>query len=229
MIKNDKIINTLMYGDAVQKLAERYDISIPEARTFLSQMSFSEYRLLDEASADIVPPSGKKISGGNPPGQQSQPAQTSPSPTTEPTTAQVGQNVDPRGVQVKNPVTGKMEWMMPSSAKPGQAPAPGPAVAGQTVAEDADIKRMRQLAGIKEDASCGATGAGAIAMAPTSVGGIKKRQPTNEQQPKEYTPDGVPKTIVGDTKPSQASGELSANLAAKGKRTATRTNNGLRR
>ena len=45
----------------------------------------------------------------------------------------------------------------------------------------------------------------------------------------EYVPKEAAKTIVGDTKPNQASGELSATLAANGKRTASRINNGIKR
>lgn len=41
--------------------------------------------------------------------------------------------------------------------------------------EDADLARMKRLAGIKETASGGATGAGAIASAPAAVGGMQKR------------------------------------------------------
>ena len=90
-------------------------------------------------------------------------------------------------------------------------------------------ERMQQLAGIKENCSAGATGAGSIAVAPAAMGKVKRRQETNEQQPVEYTRTEAPKTIVGDTKPAQASGELSANLAARGQKTASRNKNGLRR
>ena len=118
-------------------------------------------------------------------------------------------------------------------AQPGQAAQPGAqAAAGlqaQAVSEDKALARMRQLAGIKEDGSSGASCAGGIAVAPMPMGGVKRRQPTNEQQPKEYTAKEAPKTIVGDTKPGQASGELSANLAVRGKKTASRTNNGFKK
>lgn len=42
--------------------------------------------------------------------------------------------------------------------------------------EDTDLARMKMLAGIKETASSGATGAGAIASAPVAVGGMQKRE-----------------------------------------------------
>lgn len=241
MIKNDRIINSLIYGDAVEKLVKERNIDITEARAVISGMSFNEYCTLVEASADIIPPSGQPLSPGNsaanPAGQQSRPAATAPQQVAGPTAAPVAGKADPRGVQVRNPVTGKMEWMQPTAAmtgaKPGQPPQPGqpglpPGQMPQLTAEEKDLSRMKHLAGIVEDGSCGGTGAGAIAIAPTSMGTIKRRQPTNEQ-PKEYTPKEAPKTIVGDTKPAQASGELSANLAARGKKAAGRTNNGFKR
>jgi hypothetical protein len=228
MIKNDRIINSLIYGDAIQKLAQQKNIGLTEARLLISEMSFNEYRALEEASADIVPPSGNKIAPTNAPG--SNPANNAPvqstgttgsTPTPSPNNAKPGQTgaaPDPRGVQVKNPATGKVEWMKPAAA--GQA---------QQMAEDKALARMRQLAGIKEDSSGGASCAGGIAVAPMPMGKVKRRQPTNEQQPKEYTRTEPAKTIIGDTKPGQASGELSANLHARGAKTASRNKNGLRR
>ena len=177
MIRHDRIINSLIHGDMVHKLADARNIGLSEARMLISQMSFNEYRSLDEASADIIPPSGKPLSpsgpGGAPPaattpGQQSspppagsQPAAAGPTPVKTPPT-------DPRGVQVRNPQTGKMEWMKPTTpAQPGQAAQPGAqAAAGlqaQAVSEDKALARMRQLAGIKEDGSSGASCAGGIA------------------------------------------------------------------
>jgi hypothetical protein len=94
--------------------------------------------------------------------------------------------------------------------------------------ESAELARMKQLAGIKEDSSGGSTGAGGIAVAPMAMGGVKKRQATEEQK-KEYTRTAPAKTIVGDTKSHQASGELSATLAANGQKTASRINNGRKR
>jgi hypothetical protein len=66
-------------------------------------------------------------------------------------------------------------------------------------------------------------------VAPVAIGKVKRRQPTEEQIKKEYTPKEAAKTIIGDTKPNQASGELSANLAVRGKKTASRANNGFKR
>jgi len=236
MIRHDTIINSLVYGDMVQKLAQERCIGLTEARSLISQMSFNEYRSLEEASADITPPSGKPLSPATPANtsaQQGQPAATAPAPVKPPS----GQGAaDPRGVQVRNPVTGKTEWMQPSNAmagaKPSQPAAPGvPQPAAAQMAEDRDLARMKQLAGIAEDGSSGASCAGAMgAGTPVALGGaIKRRQPTNEQQPKEYTPREAAKTVVGDTKPGQASGELSANLAVRGKKTASRANNGFKR
>ena len=141
-----------------------------------------------------------------------------------------------KGVRVRNPTTGQEEWhgnddlhpftvgnTVPGAVNQGGGPQ-------QQMAEDKDLARMRYLAGIKEDASCGATGAGSIAIAPAAMGKVKKRQSVEESPPaKEYTPKRPAETIVGDTKPNQASGELSANLAARGKKTASRINNGFKK
>ena len=283
MIRNDRIINSLIRDDMVEKLIKEHNIGITEARERISEMSFSEYRSIDEASADIVPPSGQPIAPGAT--QSGTPQTTKPSATTQPTTTTPPNQgtADPRGVQVRNPVTGKMEWMQPTNAMAGKqgAPAPGAqqvaendtptesvkyeVVDRQTgkvvggpystlsraravvdkkdnaygayrytarrikqVSENIDLARMKHLAGIVEDGSSGGTCSGAIATAPAAMGSMKKRQYTAEQ-PKEYTPKEAPKTIIGDTKPAQASGELSANLAAKGKKTASRTNNGFKK
>ena len=113
----------------------------------------------------------------------------------------------------------------PQQQTPQQGQQPPPVAESEFHSE---LSRLRELAGISEDASCGATGAGAIAMAPSSMGKVKRRQPVDEVQAKEYTP-GPQKTVVGDTKPNQASGELSATLAANGKKTASRINNGFKR
>lgn len=91
-----------------------------------------------------------------------------------------------------------------------------------------EIARMRHLAGIAEDASGGASCAGGIAVAPTAMGNAKRRTATEEAPAVEYTPK-VAKTVAGDTKPNQASGKLSADLAARGKKTASRTNNGFKK
>ena len=236
MIRHDRIINSLIHGDMVHKVAAERNVGLTEARLIISRMSFKEYRALEEASADIVPPSGKPLSPGNvaqstasatTPGQQSQPATTSPTAVKQPP-------ADPRGTLVKNPQTGKMEWMKPSTpAQPGQSVQPAAQAAGtlqaQAMSETNELARMKQLAGIKEDGSCGGTSAGAIAISPTSMGAMKRRQPTDEKLKKEYTPKEAAKTIVGDTKPNQASGELSATLAVNGKRTASRINNGIKR
>lgn len=138
-----------------------------------------------------------------------------------------------KGVRVKNPTTGQEEWHGNDDLQQyqGGATVPGatPQAAGlqqQQMAED--IARMRRLAGIAEDASGGASCAGGIASAPTAMGSIKRRTATEEAPAVEYTPK-VAKTVAGDTKPNQASGKLSADLAARGKKTAARTNNGFKK
>ncbi len=146
-----------------------------------------------------------------------------------------------KGVKVKNPTTGQEEWqsldnLQPFMANGQAAPTPGtvnsadqqPGLPAPTT-ESSDLMRMRQLAGIRENCSAGATGAGAIAIAPAAMGKMQKRQPTDEELKKEYTRTEPAKTIVGDTKPHQASGELSATLVANGKKAAGRTNNGMKK
>jgi hypothetical protein len=121
-----------------------------------------------------------------------------------------------------------------SGQKPSGPPQPeSPASSNiQSISEeDKELARLCELAGIMvETCSAGATGAGSIAIAPTAVGGgiIKRRPSALSEFTKEYTPT-VAKTVIGDTKPHQASGELSANLAASGKKTASRINNGRKR
>lgn len=217
MIKNDRVISSLIHGDAVEKLIKENNIGITEARAMISEMSFKDYCSLDEASADILPPSGKPLSPSGPasappaattPGQQSQPAATAPTP--------VKPAADPRGVQVKNPQTGKMEWMKPSVDQNGKP-----------VVEDKELARMKQLAGISEDGSGSASCAGGIAIAPTSLG-MKKRNSVEESPSLEHPVAGR-RTIQGATAEKKPSGKLSANLAARNIPTASRINNGFKK
>ena len=83
------------------------------------------------------------------------------------------------------------------------------------------------IGSLAEDASGGASCAGGIAVAPAAMGSVKRRaMPENSMD--EYTPT-VAKTVVGDTKPHQDSGKLSARLAKAGKPTASRSNNGFKK
>ena len=163
-------------------------------------------------------------------------------PNGLPVAGQVSQvDMSAKGVKVKNPTTGQDEWanidtLQPYMAQGQQGTQPNQSTQQaqqntvQTTTEDADLMRLKELAGIKENCSAGATGAGAIAVAPTAMGKMKRRQETDEAMlKKEYTPKEAAKTIVGDTKPNQASGQLSANLAATGIKTASRANNGRKR
>lgn len=152
-----------------------------------------------------------------------------------------------KGVKVKNPTTGQDEWMNLDMLQPFAAStnSPGTGNTGTTgttgtggttgpavqpgVAEDAELSRILELAGVRENCSGGATGAGAIAIAPAAMGTMKKRQYPEESLKAEYTPKVAAKTIIGDTKPNQASGKLSADLAASGKKAAGRINNGRKR
>ncbi len=91
-----------------------------------------------------------------------------------------------------------------------------------------ELSRLRQLAGISEDASGGASCAGAIASAPTAMGTTKRRQEVDEGPSLEH-PEAGKKLVAGDQRTGQASGRLSANLAVRGKKTASRTNNGFKK
>lgn len=147
------------------------------------------------------------------------------------------------GAKVKNPTTGQEEWYNNADLQPfmakgnGTATTPAPSAnqgVVQATTEDNDLIRLKELAGLNklgENCSAGATGAGAIAMAPAGMGGKKpiKREYTQEAKPVEYTPKTPAKTIIGDTKPTQATGKLSADLAARGQKSAGRTNNGFKR
>lgn len=254
MIKGDRIINAIAYGDQVRRIAAERNIGLSEARLAISQMSFIEYRNLEEAV--ITPPSGQTIAPTASPQKTGAPAVAPQKmkaiwpgkgapvevgmtvglkgPNGLPVPGEISQvDMSAKGVKVKNPTTGQDEWTNMDALEPfmagaeqGQNITPGQ----QPTAEDvSSLARMRKLAGISEDCSGGATGAGAIAVAPAALGKVKRRQSTEEQVKKEYTPKEAAKTIVGDTKPNQASGELSANLAARGKKTASRINNGYKR
>ena len=138
------------------------------------------------------------------------------------------------GVKVRNPTTGQEEWHSNDELEQyaGGATVPGatPQAAGlqqQQMAED--IKRMKELAGIAEDASAGAGCAGAMGASTAQPLGRKmQRRAMPENSMDEYTPT-VAKTVVGDTKPHQDSGKLSARLAKAGKPAASRTNNGFKK
>lgn len=163
-------------------------------------------------------------------------------PNGVPVPGQVSQvDMSSKGVKVKNPTTGQDEWtnidaLEPFMAQnnPNQQQTQQTQQAMQPVQQQAmedanDLARLRTLAGIKENCSAGATGASSIAISPTSMTAPIKRRSTLDSMKKEYEPKEAAKTIVGDTKPNQASGELSANLAVRGKKTASRTNNGFKK
>ena len=243
MLSNNPHINALTYENLAHKLSAMEGISIDESVIRIANMSFSQYHSLVEASADIPAPSGQQI------GQPEQSQQTiSPASNTKPKTmwpgkgapvqqgmtvgvkddnnklvpgevAQVDQSS--KGVKVKNPITGQLEWYNDNDLQTAEMTN---AVSEETV----DINRLRHLAGIHENCSSGCTGAGSVAAAPASSGMIKRTKDL-EESPSDEHPDASSKTIVGDTKPNQATGRLSANLAAAGKRTASRNKNGLRR
>lgn len=256
-----EIKNGLLQDIIVSNLAESNNITLEEARKIVADMSFLEYHRLCEAT--ITPPSGQTIGPTSTAGtnQQQQtpaagnnnvksiwPGKGAPveigmtvglkDPSGKPVPGQISQvDKSANGAKVKNPITGKDEWMnldalqpfMAQGAKQQNPQQPQQQATQQQIKVAEELARMKELAGIAENCSGGATGAGAIAIAPASMGKVKRRQPTEEEVKKEYTPKHAAKTIVGDTKPNQASGELSATLAANGKKTASRRNNGFKR
>ncbi len=205
MIKNDKIIKELIYGDIIEQIAEQRNISLHEAKEEMTRMTFSEYVKLIEATANIMPPSGQtpQVNMPNKPGMQQSPANSkSVAPNNQ--MQQANTQVQPPAMQP--PQTGN-----PS----GPVQPPELDANGNPIIPD-DIQRLKELAGIGEESSGGSTSAGNFAVPEASL-------------KKEYVRRAPAKTIIGDTKPFQASGELSANLAATGKPSAGRTNNGFKR
>jgi hypothetical protein len=350
MIRNNHKITSLVYGDMVENLARYSNITLEEARKQIAEMSFIEYRALEEATLaqptntfstvkptypnpiqakqtrepvpdndspeqfggladphdadahadkvakqrqrqsniqridqpqdtknqpqaptqqleDITPPSGDTISPSSPSTGSSSTGSTTAQPSANIKSLWPGKGVPPavgmtvglkgpsgvpipgqitqadnaaKGVKVKNPTTGQEEWVNINNLRPymvsGQhqsqpaAPAQPDLTNAEKTMEDIEVlNRMRQLAGIQETCSAGATGAGAIAVAPTTMGTIKRRVSPVAELKTEYTPKEPAKTVVGDTKPNQATGKLSADLAASGKPAAGRTNVGRRR
>ena len=257
MIKNDRTIQKLIYGDVVEKLAEDRKISLEEARRQLYNMSFTEYMILTEL---VTPPSGQTIgptgttttpgfanlakpspmapaaalskgqaaaSGGLPTPPEIGGTYNVPGPNNLPVPVQITR-VDKNNntVRYKSPITGRdedigMDKLTPATAG-NSSPEAKNAVAGDAGQVAEELTRLRQLAGISENCSAGATGAGAIAVAPAAMGTVKKRQPTEEARKKEYVRTEPAKSIIGDTKPNQASGELSANNQANGIQSASR-------
>lgn len=258
MIKNDRIINSLMHGDPVEKLVVRDSIGITEARGIVSEMSFKEYIELEEVI--ITPPSGQTIApASNTPAATQKKSTSAPSnikaiwpgqgapvevgmtvglkgANGAPVPGQVSQvDMAANGVKVKNPTTGKDEWVNVDTLEPfmakNNAISQNITSGTQPTTEDInDLARMRKLAGISEDCSGGVTGAGAIASSPAVMGKVKRRVDPVEESPSLEHPVAGNKTVVGATGPqAQATNKLSANLAARGRKTANRINNGAKR
>jgi hypothetical protein len=213
--------NHLTNNMIVQDLAESKNITVEEAKKIMAGLSFTEYhklaeslaQSLTEASADIIPPSGRPLS----PNTGSQPAATAPTQKKPPVPGIPGKpgTGEEEGVEVRNPKTGKMEVMVPAE---------------QQMQETAELSRMKKLAGIKEDASCGATGAGAIASAPATMGKVKRRPDAVEESPSLEHEVAGRKSVVGATGPqAQPTKKLSANNAARGKPTPNRKNLGFKK
>jgi hypothetical protein len=255
MLEHDHRIAHIMYDDVVEKHAKIYNVSLKEARTAILGMSFRNYMALLEANADIVPPSGSTVGPGAAATPQSgnqqgnQQGKQALSWKGQGTPIQQGMIVGLKGkgglpmpgniktidnaknvVTVTDPTTGMETTHNINDLQPFMANSSSPQQQPQVpqMEDEHDLARMKHLAGIREECSGGATGAGGIASAPTSMGGMQRRQPTTERLKKEYTPKRAT-TVVGDTKPSQASGQLSATLAANNKPTASRKNAGIRK
>lgn len=254
MKKLDILANDIAYGNTIDKISSERNIGITEARILLSQMSFADYHKMNEAGANIVPPSGNV---NNPVATSAQPnaavgaksTWTGKGPISVGMTVGLkGQNGLPvpgevsqvdataKGVKIKNPTTGQDEWMnmntlqpFMATSVPGQPNVQQPTQPTQESQDDKDLTRLRQLAGVEENCSGGASSAGAIASVSAPMGQTKKRNIADESLTPEYTPKSSAKTIIGDTKPNQASGKLSADLAASGKLSAGRINNGRKR
>lgn len=257
MLRNDPRITGLMYVNAEETLSKLKGITIAESKKELSNMSFSQYVNLLEAGANITPPSGQAVgpSAGAPSMQPSSQQSQQQKPQAAPQKAQViwpgkgspveqgmtvglkGPNglsvpgeitqVDQsaNGVKVRNPTTGQEEWHGNDDLQPYMAQQQSGSQ--QQMAEE--LSRLKQLAGIAEDSSGGASCAGAMgASTPQPLGKKVQRRQMEETPAVEYK-QGPQKTVVGDTKPNQASGKLSADLAARGKKTASRINNGIKR
>lgn len=253
MLSNNPKITELAHDDAVEKLSKIAGISLQEAKCAISEMSFKQYLSLLEASANITPPSGQTISpSANSIAPTSRPtanqqAATAPAkvknmwagqgspieqgmtvglqdPSGKSVPGEITQvDMSANGVKVKNPTTGQEEWHSNDNLQTFSDNAPGQSQMAE------DIARMRKLAGISEDASCGATGAGGIASAPATMGKMHKRKDVDESPSLEHPVCGN-KTVVGATGPQASSiGRLSANLAARNKKTASRTNNGFKK
>lgn len=247
MIKNDKFINSLLYDDVVKVICERDNLSETDARAKLSSMSFSEYCHLIEQP--ITPPSGQALGPSTPKQTTTTPQIDTMKSDDEKETVVGWSGVGPitpgitvglqhdtnkvipgkvekvdnatKTVTVLNPTTNKTEVY--SNTDPRIQKFMAKKEVEQTTE---DLKRLKHLAGIVETSSAGAVSAGNIAVAVKELDNngelIRRRSKTEEKWSKEYK--GLPgnKTIVGDTKPNQAIGELSANLVANNKVSAAR-------
>lgn len=246
------IVNDLQFGNIIDRLMAEKQLKLDEARHELSKMSFIQYRMFLE---NITPPSGNTI-GPSTTNQPAAPQSTSKSnikslwpgkgsplevgmtvglkgPNNLPVPGEITQvDMSAKGVKVKNPTTGQSEWQSIDNLEAYVNQQNSNNTTSQTpqVTNEEELRRLKKLAGINETASSGATSAGSIAASPVTAGKVLKRtQYTDEALKKEYNRKEPPKSIIGDTKPNQASGELSANLAASGKKVASRTNNGFKK
>ena len=238
MILNDSQIDMMINGNILDTIAERHGVDAVQARSILSEMSFLEYMSLTENT--VTPPSGQQVGS-----KSSGTGTTSTGPNNKiwanpnaPITAgmtvgvkdpkgqvmpmqvsQVDQNAS--GVKVRDMTTGKEEWYNKEQlATMGMTTENDEN--GVTGEDEAELTRILELAGISEMSSAGSSCAGAIATGPTAMGATRKRSQESVSLDNEHKRETPYKSIIGDTKPAQASGQLSANLAASGKPTARR-------
>lgn len=224
MLTNNQKIKELMYENAVENYAKLNNITLEESKSAFSKMSFSEYLSLLEATVDmarqqpqqaksaIVPPSGNPIGNQQNSSDSDDMGDNLGLPNLN--AQDSGSNLQNNNQQSRQTQPQQQNNMQQQDMQKQFA---------------ATIDRLKQLAGISENASAGASCAGAMGASTAQPLGKKIQRRSVEESPvTEYTPT-VAKTVVGDTKPAQASGKLSADLAARGKKTASRKNNGFKK
>lgn len=258
MLTNDPKITSLKYQDKISKMMESEDGRLEVSKMSFKDYMSEAGTQITPPSGQPIAPTGPNTNGAPAAGSNATngataiwPGQGAPiqqgmtvglkGPNGIPVPGQVSQvDQGAQGVKVKDPTTGQEQWHNDSELQPfmakGTLPGANASQQGTGVVqatEDTELVRLKELAGlgnIRENCSAGATGASSIAIAPTGFGKKPiKREYTQEAKPVEYVPKEAAKTIVGDTKPNQASGKLSADLAARGQKSAGRTNNGFKR
>jgi len=241
-LQNNLKIESLINENIFKKVAHQKNIPIDEAYEFIKTLSFSSYcELLETMNEDdITPPSGQPIGPSGSTGPSAQPSANSTNnqpnnqsmswngkdPISNGMTvglknAQTGQMTpgvvtridnNAKGVMVKDPTTNQEQWQNMQNISPFEQNQ-------EMQNENTELQRLKELAGIQETCSAGATGAGSVAAGATAIGQVKRRMP----KPAEESGNG---TVYGKIDPNAATGELSRRLADAGKKTASRKNCG---